>query len=207
MSQMARKLVEALPLPQTKQIRIGEFHAWACEAAASISARTSSKGCCLAKSACRLRFRTSRPACLVGGLPCAWKNLVLAWLELVWLDLPLRGGGLVVLPFLPIRLPVAGTCVAGPPRPCVGTAPPTNCEAASILAWTSLHFLKFLPFYLPAGTCVAGLPSCWGLVEALPLPQTKNKLGRYPQQRHTLPESLRNAPGPSLPPALLRMPP
>ena len=35
----------------------------------------------------------------------------------------------------------------------------------------------------------------------------KNKLGRYPQQHHTLPESSRNAPGPSLPPVLLRMPP
>ena len=42
---------------------------------------------------------------------------------------------------------------------------------------------------------------------ALPPPTKKNKLRRYPQQHRTLPESSQNAPGPTLPPVLLRMPP
>ena len=117
-------LVEALPLPQTKQSRWhNSTHGLAKQTRRRSRLGRPEKGCtsltpckarlprsrlgrpekgCTSLTPCKAALPNQASACLVGHPP-AWKNIVLTWLKLVWLDLPAAWG-----------------------RPCGGTAPPTN---------------------------------------------------------------------------------
>ena len=81
-------LVEALPLPQTKQSRWhNSTHGLAKQPGVDLGLDVPKKAA----------LPNQPSACLV-GLPPAWKNLVFTWLELVWLDLPAPGGRVEALP-------------------------------------------------------------------------------------------------------------
>ena len=87
-------LVEALPLPQTKQVGL--------RSSPGVDRLGRPEKGCTSLTPCKAALRNQASASLVGHPP-AWKNLVLTWLKLVWLDLPTAWG-----------------------RPCGGTDPPTN---------------------------------------------------------------------------------
>ena len=205
-------LVEALPLPQTKQSR---WNAWACEAAqASISASmfpkylparlpcqispliacldfplpgkisylpvdgTIPRVCLRSSSAwtspktltpCKAALPNQPSACLV-GLPRAWNNLVLTWLELVWLDLPAACG---LWRHCPSHKRSTHDLAKQPrPRSRLGLPQKAAClpllggGLALISAWTSptssLTPCKEPSACLVGLPCVAGPPRCLG---------------------------------------------
>ena len=79
-------LVEALPLPQTKQVD-GTMPRVGLRSSPGVDRLGRPEKGCTSLTPCKPALPNQPSACLV-GLPPAWKNLVLTWQKLVWLDLP-----------------------------------------------------------------------------------------------------------------------
>ena len=142
--------MEALPLPQTKQSRWHNSTRGLTKQPRRRSRLGRPEKGCTSLTPCKAALPNQASACLVGHPP-AWKNLVLTWLKLVWLDLP------AARPCGHWRNSTHG--LAKQPRSGVNPQLPARlpCQISPLLAWFDFKSRTYL-----AETGVAGPPRCLG---------------------------------------------